>query len=262
MAILIFGGTRDAIIGTQQIVSYVQSVGGDIACVYSLAGSTKNPHVPENVTVHTGGFGGVDGIMSYILHHNIYTVFDFTHPYATQISDNINRALCALSTNGYTVNLYRYTRPAWHRNDSICYMPTVQHIADSTRHINGTIFVALGAKHAPLFFTHTAKIIVRAMRDIAVPNGACIVAPPPTEFNTESALFDTHNFTAVICKDSGTDNGYHKINLALARNIPIYMQDRPKNTGVIYDKTFMAPQIQATVKAFIHDFNQRRNLNR
>lgn len=256
MGILIFGGTGDAVVGAERIVSYLQSVGAYVPCVYSLAGVTKNPHVPENVTVHSGGFGGVAGIVSYILQHNIHTVFDFTHPYATQISDNISHALCELSVNNYNIHLYGYNRPAWHRNENIHYMPTVQQIAHVTRNISGTMFVALGAKDAPLFFNHTAKIVVRAMKNISVPNGDGIIAPPPTEFTSESALFDTHNFTAIICKDSGTKNGYYKIQLALDRNIPIYMHERPKHNRLIYDKTIVATDIKTTVEAFIGNFNK------
>ncbi len=256
MTILILGGTADAINATKQLTDFLQQHHINTPCVYSLAGVTKNPNTPDGVKVRSGGFGGVQGIIDYIAHHDVRHVFDFTHPYATQISAHINQALYNLSHTGYPIPLYRYNRPAWQWDTYIHYRNTVCDIAAATAHIQGNIFVALGAKDAPLFLHHTGNIIVRSMRPVSIANGTCIVAPPPADIKTEQALFDTHNFTAVICKDSGTDNGYHKIAIAKHRHIPVYMLSRPCIESVTYDNTYTGTNITAIVRAFIQHVQQ------
>ncbi|MGB1361063.1 MAG: precorrin-6A/cobalt-precorrin-6A reductase, partial [Alphaproteobacteria bacterium] len=96
MTILLLGGTRDAI-----------KIGESLTCqyIYSIAGVTDNPSVPNNATVHTGGFSAIGGLQKFIADNNITTVINATHPYASAITETVN--------NLTDVNVIRYLRPAW-----------------------------------------------------------------------------------------------------------------------------------------------------
>ncbi len=264
MGILIFGGTNDAVRTTQQLTAFLHQNTIHMSCIYSLAGLTKNPNIPDNVTVRTGGFSnggcGVQGIIDYIIHRNIQYVFDCTHPYAIQISTHIHQALHILSMKGYNTRLYIYNRPAnrsvWGMDSHVRYMDTIQDIVIATRAIQGTLFLALGGKDAPLFFDHTAHIVVRSMNFIHIPHGTCIVGTPPRDINDEKRVFDRYNFTAVICKDSGTKNGYHKVVLAKNAHIPVYMLSRPHiKPDILYNNSHTATDITKLVRVFMDDLH-------
>lgn len=254
MAILIFGGTADAVVATDMVLHALDTHGVSLSCTYSLAGVTPNPRLPTHTKCHirTGGFGGYMGIIDYILTHDIDTIFDITHPYATQISANIQQALCELSLNGYAPPLYRYMRPWWAMQTGMYGCNTVAELANATKNIQGDILLALGNKDAPKFFTHQGRLVIRSIAPVSAPNGIWIGGHMPKNQAEESTLFDAYAFQAVICKNSGTDVGYYKIACALQRNIPIYVLNRPmQNMPYIYDNTVMAHSIHTLVQAFI-----------
>ena len=80
--ILILGGIFEA----KQLASKLTKL-PNVKIIYSLAGKTQNPNVPDCETI-TGGFGGVKGLSSYITIHEFDLVIDATHPFATQIANN------------------------------------------------------------------------------------------------------------------------------------------------------------------------------
>ena len=84
--ILILGGTTEA-----RDLAGRLGERTDLAVTLSLAGRTLDP-APQPVPVRTGGFGGAEGLASYLGSHAIDLLIDATHPFAKQISANARAA--------------------------------------------------------------------------------------------------------------------------------------------------------------------------
>ena len=88
MTILVLGGTSEAITITNALKGNV---------IYSLAGVTPSPKIPNSARVIKGGFGGakgggVSGLEKFIKDNNIVCVVDATHPYAIGMKSNAQHA--------------------------------------------------------------------------------------------------------------------------------------------------------------------------
>ena len=122
--ILIFGGTGDA----NRIASdLLQEFGSDVRLQLSLAGRTSAPRLPDGIPVRIGGFGGAEGIISWLGSEKTDLVIDATHPYATQISSHIAQACHAVATP-----CIQFQRPAWEKSDQDHWI-MVKSFADSAK---------------------------------------------------------------------------------------------------------------------------------
>lgn len=79
--VLLLAGTAEARHLSEQFQS------DNLTLVASLAGVTRTP-VRYPCDTRTGGFGGVDGLVRWIVDHEVVAVIDATHPFAEQISKN------------------------------------------------------------------------------------------------------------------------------------------------------------------------------
>ncbi|MEM8877838.1 MAG: precorrin-6A/cobalt-precorrin-6A reductase, partial [Pseudomonadota bacterium] len=102
LRILILGGTGDARKLAQRLAE-----SPDYAVIYSVAGTTTSPLLPDCEVRH-GGFGGVEGLASFLESNSVRLLVDATHPYAAQMSSN---AAKAASNAG--VPLLALRRPPW-----------------------------------------------------------------------------------------------------------------------------------------------------
>ena len=78
-----------------------------MAPTLSLAGATANP-APAPIPQRVGGFGGVEGLTTFLIRERIGAVIDATHPFACRMSANAATACRATATP-----LVVFTRPAW-----------------------------------------------------------------------------------------------------------------------------------------------------
>ncbi len=104
--VLLLGGTGE---GNQLAASLSQRA--DLSVISSLAGRVKNPKRPKG-TVRVGGFGGPDGLASYLVNEKIAVVIDATHPFAARIGQNAEEA-CGLTG----VPLIALERQPWQKVD-------------------------------------------------------------------------------------------------------------------------------------------------
>ncbi len=99
--ILILGGTREG----RDLAELLVAGGHDV--ITSLAGRVTRPaHIAGEV--RTGGFGGAEGLATWLLDNGIERVVDATHPFAEKISAN---AVTACQRTG--ISLLRIARPSW-----------------------------------------------------------------------------------------------------------------------------------------------------
>ena len=81
MAVLLLGGTAEA----RRLAGLLHA--RNVPMVSSLAGDVAAPRRPAG-QVRIGGFGGADGLASYLREQGMVGVVDATHPFAVQITAN------------------------------------------------------------------------------------------------------------------------------------------------------------------------------
>ena len=101
MTVLLLGGTSEA----RELAVLLDEARVDF--VSSLAGRVERPRLPVG-EVRMGGFGGVEGLRTWLAEHGATAVVDATHPFAEGMSAN---AVAACTASG--VPLLRLARPGW-----------------------------------------------------------------------------------------------------------------------------------------------------
>ncbi len=84
--VLILGGTSEA-----RTLAQALSGKSDFDVLLSLAGRTEKPS-SQPVSIRIGGFGGPEGLASFLRDGKFHLLVDATHPFATRISANAEEA--------------------------------------------------------------------------------------------------------------------------------------------------------------------------
>ena len=219
--VLILGGTTEA-------MDLANSVAPAFNVTYSLAGRTHSPALPADVTVRTGGFGGVAALSAWMLARDIDLMINATHPFAQQISANADAA-CRITG---TPRL-RLLRPAWdmlpgetwHRVEGIAAA------ASKVREIGKPAFLSVGRQELAAFKgLNTRKFLIRTVDPIDNPplaGAVCITGRGPFTAEGEAALMTRHGIGVLVSKNAGGDATYGKIAAARALGLPVVMINRP-----------------------------------
>jgi len=202
--------------------------------VYSLAGIGR---VPQDLQcqVRVGGFGGAEGLASYLREAGITLLIDATHPYAAQISRN-----AASAARNAGIPCWALRRPAWQAQ-----------AGDDWREVEdwAGLIDALKPFRRPLFtlgrepLQHLDEIppeqfwTLRALE--ACPgNERCEVigARGPFHIEDERALFQRRHIDVLISKNSGSVATEPKLEVARELGVPVLVLKRPTLPEV--DRTF------------------------
>ncbi len=217
--ILILGGTSEA-----RALTDILAGRGGLDIILSLAGRTKNP-LPYATQMRIGGFGGAQGLATFLREQRIDALVDATHPYATQISMN---AIAAADAAG--VMRVRLQRPEWRAIEGDTWLD-VGSVAEAAASIGAkprVVFVALGRQElAPLIAAPQHRYIIRSVDPVTpplnVPDARYILARGPFRQSAEYEMLAEHNVDCMIAKNSGGDATYGKIAAARALQIPVLL---------------------------------------
>ena len=221
--VLILGGTAEA-------RSLAQTLAGqaEYEVIVSLAGRTAAP-LPHAAPVRRGGFGGAEGLASYIRDHRIDVLIDATHPFATGISANAVRA--AGSAN---VKLIALRRPPWEKvaGDNWTEVESVEQAVIALGQDPKRVFVALGRNELQPFAAAPQHFyLVRSVDPVdpplAVPDAVYIAARGPFSEAEDRALLARHKIEMIVAKNSGGAATYSKIEAARTLGVPVIMLKRP-----------------------------------
>ena len=221
--ILILGGTAEA----RQLAGRLAGR-SDLDVTLSLAGRTAQP-AAQPVPVRSGGFGGMEGLASYLTAQRIDVLIDATHPYAAEISANAARAAAHTGTT-----LLALRRPPWTALDGDRWIE-VDDVAGAVHALGRAprrVFLAIGRKDIAAFAAAPQHdYVIRSVDPVdpplAVPHAAYIVARGPFTEAGERALLKDHRTEFVVAKNSGTDATYGKIAAARSLGITVVMLRRP-----------------------------------
>jgi precorrin-6A/cobalt-precorrin-6A reductase len=221
--VLILGGTSEA----SELAAHL-AARADLTVISSFAGRVRRPKLPAGI-VRVGGFGGVHGLISYLVDENIEVVIDATHPFASKISGNAE-----LACNTLGVPLIAVERPPWEpeEHDCWCAVPDVQTAASMVNHKCNRVFLSIGRQELGAFSNcEDAWFLVRAIdepNEKLPANSKLILKRGPFHLNDELQLLRSESISLIVSKNSGGRATYSKIQAARALQIPIVMIDRPQ----------------------------------
>jgi precorrin-6A/cobalt-precorrin-6A reductase len=255
MKLLILGGTSDAIkLCKLALAQY------DV--IYSIKGRVRQPQL--NCKIHSGGFGGIAGMVNFLQQQHIDCLLDATHPYAVNISNHAK-----LAAKHCSLPCLHYIRPAWQQqeNDHWIFFNT---LAQLTALINrnedskARLFFTIG-QLTPEFIAQKnpqQHYIVRSAitSNISQTNTIkWIKNIGPFALEDERILFEWYQIDALISKNSGGKSVEAKIQIAREKKLPVYMLKRPDFSSeypIFHSLTDMILTIQNNI-AFIDSSVQR-----
>jgi precorrin-6A/cobalt-precorrin-6A reductase len=217
--VLILGGTTEA----RQLANAL-SVTERVTT--SLAGRTLNPILPAG-EVRIGGFGGVDGLASWLRSERVDALIDATHPFAHTISGNA--ALAAAQTN---TPLLMLRRPSWvaQPGDLWHAVATLEDAATILPTIGDRVFLTTGRQsmaqfaHLDLFFVARS---VEAPEPPLPVRLEIVLDRGPFDVNSELALLHKHAVNVIVTKDSGAAATSAKLVAAREIQVPVVIVQRP-----------------------------------
>ena len=218
--LLVLAGTREA----RYVVSEL-SRDRRFHLIASLAGATLSP-LPIAAPVHSGGFGGEEGLAQFCRERSIDAIIDITHPFARHISRNAAAASLALE-----IPCLAYDRPPWlaeagdQWREFDSWKEMVANIPTKTR-----VFLAGGTASIEVFnmrddiFLCARALNVSGYEDTATTR--FLNAMPDVDPDAEMALFQNHRIEMLCCKNAGGDASVAKIMAARSLGIPIWLLSR------------------------------------
>jgi precorrin-6A/cobalt-precorrin-6A reductase len=220
--ILILGGTGEA----AELAEHLE-VRTDLAVVSSLAGRVSQPRLPRGI-VRVGGFGGVDGLISYLKEERIAAVVDATHPFAVRISHNAEAACAQLR-----LPMIAFVRPPWIKvKDDLWHnVPDFRSAASLVDSRKSRVFLSIGRQELGSFaHCNEAWFLIRAIEEPTerLPlHHLVLLQRGPFDLEDERCLMRDHSIDTVVSKNSGGEATYSKIEAARSLGIPVVMIKRP-----------------------------------
>ena len=221
--LLILGGTREA----RDLAALVAGL-PDVEAILSLAGRTSMP-LETALPTRMGGFGGVSGLIQFLVDNRISRVIDATHPFASQISENARQACATLG-----LPLLVLSRPTWRREEGDLWIEAADN-ASAARALGEAprrVFLTIGRLGVAAF--RAAPQHCYLVRSIEPPEPAelpphaeVVLARGPFALEEEIALLRARRIDVVVSKNSGGPLTYAKIAAARTLGLPVVMVAPP-----------------------------------
>ena len=221
MRILILGGISDALKLYKMLLA-------EHTVIYSVKGIT--PVARLKCELHIGGFGGVQGLVNFLIEKQIDCLLDATHPYAVKISEQAK-----LAANYCSLPCFHYFRPPWQQQHND-YWIFFDSMSDLSLHLNQEanrklrLFFTIG--QLPEGFINQKSpqhdYIVRSVLENKTQGISNIMSKGPFCLEQEKLLFYSYQVDVLVSKNSGGNQVAAKIQVAREMGLPVYLLKRPQ----------------------------------
>ncbi len=220
MRVLLLGGTGEA----RELAAGLRAAGTDV--LSSLAGRTRQPRLPDG-EVHTGGFGGPDGLAAFLREQAITHLIDATHPFAAVITANAARAAIDAGVPRLVLR-----QPAWPPDPSWEVVADIKEAAEAVRAWPGeAVFLTTGRRELAVFAADDGhRFLVRTVdppEGPMPPRMSLILDRGPYTVEGESALLRDHGIGLLVTKNSGGSMTAAKLEAARDLGVQVVMIRRP-----------------------------------
>lgn len=215
--------------GTSEARALAKELGdrSNVDLIASLAGETRAP-LPVATTTRVGGFGGQEGLQTYLEENRIEALIDATHPFAARMAASAHGAGVATG-----VPVLHLIRPEWQPGPGdIWHMPEREEDVAGLLKPNSTVFLATGRKTLARFAKLQGhRVIARQIDPPDQPfpfaGGEFRVGRPPFSVADEVALFRDLGVDLLVVKNAGGRASRSKLDAARELGIPVAMLRRP-----------------------------------
>jgi precorrin-6A/cobalt-precorrin-6A reductase len=223
MNLLILGGTSEA-----SALGRALADDRRFRATISLAGRTRNP-ATQPVPVRIGGFGGVDGLVRYIVEHRIDALIDATHPFAAQMSRNAEAAARQTATAALVIQ-----RPAWQKQpgDRWIEVPDLPAAAQALGPVAHRVMLTIGRKDLQPFAAaphhhYLLRSVDAPPPESLPPHAEVITARGPFALADELDLLRVRQIEILVTKNSGGIATEAKLTATRMLRLPVIMVTRP-----------------------------------
>ncbi|MET9654851.1 cobalt-precorrin-6A reductase [Streptomyces sp. NPDC006460] len=219
MHVLILGGTTEGRV-------LAEALHPGVRVTSSLAGRVARPRMPVG-EVRVGGFGGTEGLATWLAEHRVDAVIDATHPFAEHIS--FNAAGAAASAH---VPLLALRRPGWVpvAGDDWHEAASLDDAASRLAGLGERVFLTTGRLGLAAFAACPQWFLVRSVDapDTPMPARAeLLLDRGPFTLDGERELLRRHHVDVLVTKDSGGAATAPKLTAAREAGIPVVIVRRP-----------------------------------
>ncbi len=254
--LLVLGGSAHARRAADLFQACVEEKKLPVRIVYSLAGVTRSPKVPNaKVEVRSGGFGGAQGLQKWLQDNRALALVDATHPFAEQISENARQAARVLNLPLFRLlpppfpRLYTKKRfTVFSKKTLSCQtLPLLSSLPSSYRR---SVLCALGAERIVSLAKHLpARRLL--LRSFASPSRErhlrlqklrlrrarrlhfCSMSPFSAQsVRQEMRWMKRRGVSMLLCRDSGAREAFAKVLAAQRLSLPVVMLARPSSPFV------------------------------
>ncbi|MBK1691784.1 cobalt-precorrin-6A reductase [Ectothiorhodospira mobilis] len=221
LRLLILGGTGEAM-----AVARALQGDGRFAPVYSVAGRTRNPRLPD-LPSRVGGFGGPEGLAAYLREQGVQVLLDATHPFAARISAN---AAAAARATG--VSLLALRRPLWTPGpgEEWRMVADMDAAARALGEAPRRVLLTIGQLELAAFCRAPQHhYLVRSVElpEIRPPRCECLTLRGPFQLEDELELMRTQRIDTLVTKNSGGEATRPKLEAARRCGVAVVMVQRP-----------------------------------
>lgn len=179
---------------------------------------------------------------AFLLKEDYSVVVDATHPYAVEVSENIEKACQNMGRN--YIRMRRPKNPKYEHSSKeslIIPVPDATSAANYLNKQNGTILLTTGSKDLPVFMEHIneperifARVLpseesIRICQEAGLERKQIIAMQGPFSVDLNCALIEQIHATCLVTKEGGTAGGFpEKIMAAKKMRIPVILLTRPK----------------------------------
>lgn len=218
MRVLVLGGTGEA-------RALAARLHPDVDIVSSLAGRVPDPALPVG-PVRIGGFGGVDGLRTWLAGNQITAVVDATHPFAAIITRHAVQACRELGIPHLVLH-----RPPWD-TDGVVPVKSDSEAAEVVAAKGySRSFLTTGRSGTAAFRDSDAWFLIRVVTapdPSALPrNHHLLLSRGPYRYDDECALLDDYRIQALVTKNSGGEMTRAKLDAARNLGVDVVMIQRP-----------------------------------